>query len=84
MRYVTIGTTLWIRIYEEYQTNGGAKADYDCMKEKFKLQKWLAELQKENNFLKKQRYSSQRKLIRGLSIDSIFQELFILIADDIK
>ena len=37
---------------EEYQINDEAKADYDFMKENFKLKKQLAELQKENDFLK--------------------------------
>ena len=38
---------------EECQTNEEAKADYDFMKENLKLKRQLAELQKENNFLKK-------------------------------
>ena len=38
---------------EECQTNDEAKADYDYMKEKLQLKKQLAELQKENDFLKK-------------------------------
>ena len=38
---------------EECQTNEEAKADYDFMKENLKLKKQLAELQKENDFLKK-------------------------------
>lgn len=38
---------------EECQTNEEAKADYDCMKENLKLKRQLAELQKENDFLKK-------------------------------
>ena len=37
----------------ECQTNEEAKADYDYMKENFSLKKQLAELQKENDFLKK-------------------------------
>ena len=37
----------------EYQTNEEAQADYDYMKENLKLKKQLAELQKENDFLKK-------------------------------
>ena len=38
---------------EECQTNEEAKADYDFMKENLRLKKQLAELQKENDFLKK-------------------------------
>ena len=38
---------------EECQTNDEAQADYDYMKENQKLKKQLAELQKENDFLKK-------------------------------
>ena len=37
----------------ECQTNKEAKADYDYMKENLQLKKQLAELQKENDFLKK-------------------------------
>ena len=37
----------------ECQTNEEAKADYDYMKENLQLKKQLAELQKENDFLKK-------------------------------
>ena len=49
-------------------TNEEAKADYDYMKENLALKKQLAELQKENDFLKKQRHSFRRKSIRGSSI----------------
>lgn len=38
---------------EECQTNDEAQADYDYMKENQQLKKQLAELQKENHFLKK-------------------------------
>ena len=34
------------------KTNDEAKADYDYMKENLQLKKQLAELQKENDFLK--------------------------------
>ena len=37
----------------EYQTNEGAKVDYEYMKENLALKRQLAELQKENDFLKK-------------------------------
>lgn len=37
---------------EECQTNEEAKADYDFMQENLKLKRQLAELQKENDFLK--------------------------------
>lgn len=53
---------------EECLTNKEAKADYDFMKENLKLKKQLAELRKENDFLKKQRHSLQRKSMRGLSV----------------
>ena len=44
----------WVHNYrEECQTNEEAKADYDFMKENLKLKRQLAELQKENDFLKK-------------------------------
>lgn len=38
---------------EECQKNEEAQADYDFMKENLKLKRQLAELQKENGFLKK-------------------------------
>ena len=38
---------------EECQTNEEAKVDYDFMQENLKLKRQLAELQKENDFLKK-------------------------------
>lgn len=59
---------------EECQTNEEAQADYDYMKENLKLKKQLAELQKENDFLKKQRHSLRRKSIRGVSIRSEIQQ----------
>ena len=44
----------WISQFRnECQTNEEAQADYDYMKEHLKLKKQLAELQKENEFLKK-------------------------------
>ena len=58
---------------EECQINEEAKADYDFMKENLKLKNQLAELQKENDFLKKRRHSLRRKSIRGLSIYSKIQ-----------
>ena len=46
--------SIWIKQFrEECQTNEEAKADYDYMKENLQLKKQLAELQKENDFLKK-------------------------------
>ena len=46
--------TNWTKKFrEECQTNEQAKEDYNYMKENLKLKKQLAELQKENNFLKK-------------------------------
>ena len=45
---------IWTKQFrEECQINEEAKADYDFMKENIKLKKQLAELQKENDFLKK-------------------------------
>ena len=38
---------------EDCQINEEAQADYDFMKENLKLKRQLAELQKENDFLKK-------------------------------
>lgn len=44
----------WVSQFrEECQTNNEASEDYDCMKENLRLRKELAELQKENDFLKK-------------------------------
>ena len=44
----------WVSQFRnECQTNDEAKADYDYMKENLQLRKQLAELQKENEFLKK-------------------------------
>ena len=44
----------WVHQFrKECQINKEAKADYDSMKENLKLKKRLAELQKENDFLKK-------------------------------
>ena len=44
------------------------------MKENLQLKKQFAELQKENDFLKKRRHSLRRKSIRGLSIYSGIQQ----------
>ena len=59
---------------EKCQTNEETKADYDYMKENLQLKRQLAELQKENEFLKKQRHSLRRKSIRSLSIRSEIQQ----------
>ena len=46
--------SIWVKQFrEECQTNIEAKADYDYMKENLQLKKQLAELRKENDFLKK-------------------------------
>ena len=46
--------SIWTKQFrEECQTNEEAQADYDYMKENLKIKKQLAELQKENDFLKK-------------------------------
>lgn len=64
----------WVSQFRnECQINEEAQADYDYMKENLKLKKQLAELQKENDFLKKRRHSLRRKSIRGLSIYSTIQ-----------
>ena len=63
--------SIWVKQFrEECQTNEEAKADYDYMKENLQLKRQLAELQKENDFLKKQQHSLRRKSISGLSISS--------------
>ena len=63
--------SIWVKQFrEECQTNEEAKADYDYMKENLQLKRQLAELQKENDFLKKRRHSLRRKSISGLSIYS--------------
>lgn len=44
----------WIREYrEECRNSPKSKAEYDYMKENLRLKKELAEMQKENEFLKK-------------------------------
>ena len=44
----------WVsKFRKECQTNTEAKAEYDYMRENLRLKKELAELQKENEFLKK-------------------------------
>ena len=44
----------WVKQFrEECQVNNKAQAEYDCMKENLQLKKQLAELKKENDFLKK-------------------------------
>lgn len=44
----------WVSQFrKEYQNNEEAKSDYNYMKENLNLKKQLAELQKENDFLKK-------------------------------
>lgn len=46
--------SIWTKQFrEECQTNEEAQTDYNYMKENFQLKKQLAELQKENDFLKK-------------------------------
>ena len=63
--------SIWVNQFrEECQTNEEAKADYDYMKENLQLKKQLAELQKENDFLKKAAAFLRRKSISGLSIYS--------------
>ena len=46
--------SIWVKQFrEECQTNEEAKSDYDYMKVNLQLKRQLAELQKENDFLKK-------------------------------
>ena len=46
--------SIWVKQFrEECLTNNKAQSEYDCMKENLQLKKQLAELQKENDFLKK-------------------------------
>jgi transposase len=46
--------SIWVKQFRnECQENKKAQADYDYMKENLQLKKQLAELQKENDFLKK-------------------------------
>ena len=46
--------SIWVKKFrKECQSNQEAKADYDVMKENLRFKKELAELQKENDFLKK-------------------------------
>jgi transposase len=46
--------SIWVKQFrDECQENEEAKADYNYMKENLQLKKQLAELQKENDFLKK-------------------------------
>ena len=56
------------RFRKECQNNEEAKANYDYIKENLNLKKQLAELQKENDFLKKTAAFSPRKSISDISI----------------
>lgn len=48
------GISNWVKQYrEECQNNTAAKDEYDLMKENLRLKRELAELEKENSFLKK-------------------------------
>ena len=67
--------SIWTKQFrEECQTNDEAKADYDYMKENLQLKKQLAELQKENDFLKKAEAFICEGNRLGLSIDSEIQK----------
>ena len=60
--------SIWTKQFrEECQENEEAQVEYDYMKENCKLKKQLAELQKENDFLKKWRHSLRKKSKSGLS-----------------
>lgn len=77
MKLLLVLYSNWTKQFRnECQTNEEANADYDYMKDNFALKKQLAELQKENDFLKKQWHSLRRKSIRGLSIYSEIQQVF--------
>ena len=59
----------WVRAYrEECLTNDEERSQLELMEEIRKLRQYNSELEKENLFLKKQRHSSRRKSISGLSI----------------
>lgn len=53
---------------EKVKANPTEVNEYTLMQENRRLRKELEEARKENLFLKKQRYSLQRKSIRGLSV----------------
>ena len=58
----------WVRSYrEECQNNDEEKSKLEMMEELRRLQREKAELEKENSFLKKQRNSSRKESISGLS-----------------
>ena len=58
----------WVRSYrEECQNNDEEKSQLEMMEELRRLQREKAELEKENSFLKKQRNSSRKESISGLS-----------------
>ena len=61
----------WVRQFrDECQINEKTNDEYNYMKENLRLHKELEETKKEIEFLKKQRYSSRRKSINGLSFHS--------------
>ena len=58
----------WVRLFrKEYQNNDEEKSQLEMMEELRRLRREKAELEKENSFLKKQRHSSRRKSISGIS-----------------
>ena len=52
---------------EECQNNDEEKSQLETMEELRRLRREKAELEKENSFLKKQRHSSRRESISGIS-----------------
>ena len=57
-----------VRSYrEECQNNDEEKSQLEMMEELRRLRREKAELEKENSFLKKQRHSSRRESISGIS-----------------
>ena len=70
--------SIWTKQFrEECQENEEAQAEYDYMKENCKLKKQLAELQKENDFLKKAAAffakEIEKRIIGSASVNSKIQ-----------
>ena len=58
----------WVRSYrEECQNNDEEKSQLETIEELRRLRREKAELEKENSFLKKQRHSSRKESISGIS-----------------
>ena len=58
----------WVRSYrEECQNNDEEKSQLEMIEELRRLRRKKAELEKGNSFLKKQRHSSRKESISGIS-----------------